>query len=231
MTEKPCETAAAQHVLAEIAAACERSGRNPESVTLMAVTKTVAPERVNRLLDMGVTLIGENRVQEYLSKREAYHRPYTMHIIGHLQTNKVRDIIQDAACIESVDSLHLLEKISAEAVRCGRVMPCLLEWNVGGEASKTGASEEEIRAMLKVSAGLEGVRIDGLMCVPPVCTPEESRAYFAETADLFRALQKTPEGRQMQTLSMGMSHDYTVAVEEGATIVRVGSALFGARQN
>ena len=227
MTEKSVESNL-QQIKEKIADACRRAGRDVSSVQLMAVTKTVKPERVNEVLASGVSLIGENRVQEYLSKREDY-LPCEMHFIGHLQTNKIKDILPFTSCIQSVDSMRLLKAIAKEAEKRQKRMDLLLEWNVGEEESKTGADRDCICQMLEEAACLPWVRVRGLMVVPPPCEPEESRVYFQKTAALFEELKETPAGEGMDTLSMGMSHDFVVAIEEGATIVRVGSALFGER--
>ncbi len=227
MTEKSVESNL-QQIKEKIADACRRAGRDVSSVRLMAVTKTVEPERVNEVLGSGVSLIGENRVQEYLSKREDY-LPCEMHFIGHLQTNKIKDILPFASCIQSVDSLRLLKAIAKEAEKRQKRMDLLLEWNVGEEESKTGADRDCVCQMLEEAACLPWVRVRGLMVVPPPCETEESRVYFRKTAAFFEELKETPAGEGMDTLSMGMSHDFVVAIEEGATIVRVGSALFGER--
>ncbi len=227
MTEKSVESNL-QQIKEKIADACRRAGRDVSSVQLMAVTKTVEPERVNEVLGSGVSLIGENRVQEYLSKREDY-LPCEMHFIGHLQTNKIKDILPFASCIQSVDSLRLLKAIAKEAEKRQKQMDLLLEWNVGEEESKTGADRDCVCQMLEEAACLPWVRVRGLMVVPPPCETEESRVYFRKTAAFFEELKETPAGEGMDTLSMGMSHDFVVAIEEGATIVRVGSALFGER--
>ena len=227
MTEKSVESNL-QQIKEKIADACRRVGRDVSSVQLMAVTKTVKPERVNEVLEAGVSLIGENRVQEYLSKREDY-LPCEMHFIGHLQTNKIKDILPFTGCIQSVDSMRLLKAIAKEAEKRQKRMDLLLEWNVGEEESKTGTDRDCICQMLEEAACLSWVRVRGLMVVPPPCEPEESRVYFQKTAALFEELKETPAGEGMDTLSMGMSHDFVVAIEEGATIVRVGSALFGER--
>ncbi len=227
MTEKSVESNL-QQIKEKIADACRRAGRDVSSVQLMAVTKTVEPERVNEVLGSGVSLIGENRVQEYLSKREDY-LPCEMHFIGHLQTNKIKDILPFASCIQSVDSMRLLKAIAKEAEKRQKRMDLLLEWNVGEEESKTGADRDCVCQMLEEAACLPWVRVRGLMVVPPPCETEESRVYFRKTAAFFEELKETPAGEGMDTLSMGMSHDFVVAIEEGATIVRVGSALFGER--
>ena len=230
----PCTEAQKQAVLErlavirqKIAAACKDSGRNEADVTLMAVTKTVSPELINLAVDAGVTTLGENRVQEYLSKRDAYRADAEVQFIGHLQTNKVKQIIDKVTLIHSVDSLHLAEAISKAAEKQGIVMPVLLEVNIGGEASKSGVSPDELPALLDAVQKLPAVRADGLMTIPPPMTDEaEQIRVFTQMKQLFDSLRQSVP---MQVLSMGMSGDYEAAVRCGATIVRIGSALFGAR--
>ena len=193
----------------------------------MAVTKTVSPELINLAVDAGVTTLGENRVQEYLSKRDAYRADAEVQFIGHLQTNKVKQIIDKVTLIHSVDSLHLAEAISKAAEKQGIVMPVLLEVNIGGEASKSGVSPDELPALLDAVQKLPAVRADGLMTIPPPMTDEaEQIRVFTQMKQLFDSLRQSVP---MQVLSMGMSGDYEAAVRCGATIVRIGSALFGAR--
>ncbi len=193
---------------------------------LMAVTKTVEPEKVNYAIELGIDLIGENRVQEYLSKKESY-LPVQMHIIGHLQSNKIKYIIEDAAMIESVDSVRLAGEISRQAAAHGRVMDILCEVNIGGEESKSGFSPDkaQLREAISRIAELDGVRVKGLMTIPP---PGDSRKYFTQVKDLYDDLSDI-RGTDMQVLSMGMSADYEEAVLCGANLVRIGSGLFGAR--
>ena len=201
-----------------------RAGRNPEDITLMAVTKLHTVDEINEAIDAGATDIGENKVQELLSKYED----------GHLQTNKVKQIIDKVVMIHSVDSLHLAEEINKRAGNAGLVMDILIEINVGEEETKTGIQAEELMDLAKkITDTCENVRLRGVMCIPPYGEdPEVSRKYFRETRELFEKLQQLglPEDRALiDTLSMGMSGDYETAVEEGSTIVRVGSAIFGKR--
>ncbi len=207
--------------------ALSRSGRSPESVRLMAVTKTVAPEAVNHAIELGVGLLGENRVQEYLSKEEAYDKSAEVHIIGHLQTNKVKYIIDKVSMIQSVDSFKLAREIDRLAKTHGRVMDILCEVNIGGEESKSGVAPEGLDALLDEVSQLENVRIRGLMTIPP---PSESDVFLGRMEELFdRIKSENREGVSMDTLSMGMTGDYVQAIEHGATIVRIGTGLFGAR--
>ena len=210
-----------------------RAGRNPEDITLMAVTKLHTVDEINEAIDAGATDIGENKVQELLSKYEDV-KPVRWHLIGHLQTNKVKQIIDKVVMIHSVDSLHLAEEINKRAGNAGLVMDILIEINVGEEATKTGIQAEELMDLAKkITDTCENVRLRGVMCIPPYGEdPEVSRKYFRETRELFEKLQQLglPEDRALiDTLSMGMSGDYETAVEEGSTIVRVGSAIFGKR--
>ncbi|MDD5874280.1 MAG: YggS family pyridoxal phosphate-dependent enzyme [Eubacteriales bacterium] len=210
-----------------------RAGRNPEDITLMAVTKLHTVDEINEAIDAGATDIGENKVQELLSKYEDV-KPVRWHLIGHLQTNKVKQIIDKVVMIHSVDSLHLAEEINKRAGNAGLVMDILIEINVGEEETKTGIQAEELMDLAKkITDTCENVRLRGVMCIPPYGEdPEVSRKYFRETRELFEKLQQLglPEDRALiDTLSMGMSGDYETAVEEGSTIVRVGSAIFGKR--
>ena len=210
-----------------------RAGRNPEDITLMAVTKLHTVDEINEAIDAGATDIGENKVQELLSKYEDV-KPVRWHLIGHLQTNKVKQIIDKVVMIHSVDSLHLAEEINKRAGNAGLVMDILIEINVGEEETKTGIQAEELMDLAKkITDTCENVRLRGVMCIPPYGEdPEVSRKYFIETRELFEKLQQLglPEDRALiDTLSMGMSGDYETAVEEGSTIVRVGSAIFGKR--
>ncbi|MBR3447723.1 MAG: YggS family pyridoxal phosphate-dependent enzyme [Oscillospiraceae bacterium] len=230
----PCSEAQKQAVLdrlqvirQNIADACREAGRTEQEVTLMAVTKTVSPELINLAVDAGVTTLGENRVQEFLSKCDAYRKEAEVQFIGHLQTNKVKQIIDRVTLIHSVDSLHLAEAVSKAAASKGITMPVLLEVNIGGEASKSGVSPAELPDLLKAVQQLPNLRTDGLMTIPPPMTDEDEQIrVFTEMRELFDRLRQSVP---MQTLSMGMSGDYAAAIRCGSTLVRIGSALFGAR--
>lgn len=233
MADEPL-TAAQEAVLARLAgirervnAACAAAERDPSGVTLMAVTKTVDPLLINTAVDAGVTVLGENRVQEFLSKRESYRKTAEVQFIGHLQTNKVRQIVGLVSMIQSVDSLHLAEAVERAAEAKGIVMPVLLEVNIGGEASKSGVSPDGLPALLNAVSAFPHLTVRGLMTIPPPQpNPEEQDAVFARMQALFETVrQQYP----VDTLSMGMSGDYESAVRHGATMVRIGSALFGAR--
>ena len=230
----PCTEAQKQAVLQRladirqnIADACKSAGRAEQDVTLMAVTKTVSPELINLAVDAGVRTLGENRVQEYLSKRDAYRKEAEVQFIGHLQTNKVKQIIDSVTLIHSVDSLHLAEAVSKAAAQKGITMPVLLEVNIGGEASKSGVSPEALPELLKAVQQLPNIRTDGLMTIPPPMTDEDEQIrVFTEMRELFDRLRQSVP---MHILSMGMSGDYAAAIRCGSTLVRIGSALFGAR--
>lgn len=215
-------------------AAAIRSGRKPENVLLLAVTKLHTVEEINEAIEAGATDAGENRVQELLEKYDRTVQPVNWHLIGHLQTNKVKNIIDKVVMIHSVDSLKLAKEISKRAGAADRVMDILIEINIGMEESKSGISAEETIPLVKeIVAECPNVRIRGVMCVPPHGeTPEESRPYFKKTKEIFDELKtlSLPEAQfKPDTLSMGMSADFEIAIEEGSTIVRVGSSIFGKR--
>ncbi len=222
-----------KRVTEEIAEAAIKSGRSPEDVTLMAVTKTVSPILINKMLSLGVGLIGENKVQELLSKLEFLEpNDVEKHIIGHLQSNKVRKIIDVVSMIQSVDSISLLSEISRQAVKNNKTMDILLEVNIGREEAKTGLMPELVAEAAMIAKETQGVRLKGLMCVPPVCEDEISaRRFFEQTRALFEDIRmQTGNAPEFSVLSMGMSSDFGYAILEGATLVRVGSSLFGNRR-
>lgn len=237
MTEKSYHNAVIADNLAQIqetmATACALAGRPADAVSLLAVTKTVDAERINAAIHAGVQQIGENRVQEYLSKIDALDiAPENAHLIGHLQTNKVRQIVGKVGMIESVDSLRLAEAISNRSQQLGIVTPILVEVNIGGEEAKSGVEPEKLEELLCEIGGFDGIQVKGLMTVPPILTTEyEKRQIFSKMYRLFVDISaKKLDNIDMQELSMGMSGDYREAILEGSTIVRVGSALFGMRQ-
>ena len=203
--------------------ACAKAGRSEDSVRIMAVTKTVAPEIVNCAIEQGIDLLGENRVQEFLSKKDSYLKSAEVHMIGTLQTNKVKYIINDVSMIQSVDSEKLLGEISRLAVKNGRTMDILCEVNIGGEDSKSGIAPGEVRGLLEKAAHTEGVRLRGLMTIPP---PSDSDIFLGRMKELYDSFA---EEFHLDLLSMGMTHDYAAAVRMGSTLVRVGTGLFGAR--
>lgn len=218
---------------AELEKAAALSGRKREDIHLMAVTKTVSPERVNFVTQQGIALLGENRAQELTEKYENYEKEgVCIHFIGHLQTNKVRQIIDKVQMIDSVDSLRLAQEIDRLArSRLGRVMDIMLEVNIGGEESKSGISYDEVPKLLEQVAALGHVRVRGLMCIPPICEDKAIlESYFEKMYQLFVDIkEKSMDNMLMDFLSMGMSGDYPYAVKHGANIVRLGSAIFGKR--
>lgn len=209
-----------------------KSGRDPKEVKVMAVTKTVDPELVNVAIDSGITLLGENRVQEFLSKYELYKKENVeIHFIGSLQTNKVKYIIDKVSMIHSVNSLKLAAEIDKQAKKHNLVMDILIEVNIGEEDSKSGIDSSSVFDLLKEVAKLSNVRVVGLMAIPPFCeNKEEIKKYFDNMYQLFIDIKnKKLDNISMNVLSMGMSHDFDVAIESGATLVRVGSKMFGER--
>lgn len=201
--------------------------KSDESVRLMVVTKTVPAEIVNDVIDCGADLLGENRVQEYLEKKDIY-KPAEVHFIGHLQSNKIKYIINSVECIHSVDSLELAKEISKAAVKNGKVMKVLAEVNIGGEESKFGISPEKLDELIYGASELEGIKLCGLMTIPP---KGNSEAYFEKMQELFNETgNKNVKNVSMDILSMGMSADYVEAIKYGSNIVRIGSGIFGARK-
>ncbi|MBQ7002722.1 MAG: YggS family pyridoxal phosphate-dependent enzyme [Oscillospiraceae bacterium] len=204
-----------------------RSGRKPEDVALMAVTKTVDPVLVNCAIDCGIRLLGENRVQEYQSKREQYNPEAQVHFIGHLQTNKVKYLVGNVTMIQSVDRMSLAGEINRCAEKHGIRQDILLEVNIGGEESKSGVQPEALRALLESVAALPHVHVCGLMTIPPPC---EDTRYLEAMRSLFEQMKECGvQGTDMNILSMGMSGDFEQAIACGSNLVRIGSALFGAR--
>ena len=225
------------HIRERIASAARRAQRKPEEVALMAVSKTVSPERIREAYDAGLRLFGENRVQEFASKLDALRdlREAQWHLIGHLQTNKATKAAELFSAIDSVDSLRLAENLNASAPRLGKKLTALIEIDVGGEAAKSGLSPEspELEELLRAAPRLEHVEFRGLMTIPPFAeNPQEARPYFRKLRELRDQItaRKLPNVR-MDVLSMGMSHDFEVAIEEGSTCLRLGTAIFGERGN
>ena len=210
-------------ISAQIAEAAVKSGRQPEDITFMAVTKTVAPELVNCAIDCGISLLGENRVQEYQSKRDAYRPGVPVDFIGTLQTNKVKYLIGNMRLIHSVDRLPLAAEIERIAAKQNMVQDILLEVNIGREESKSGVLPEALPELLAQTAALGHVRVCGLMTIPP---PAKDTSFLQAMQELYL---KTAETTPMHILSMGMSDDYCEAIACGSNLVRIGSALFGAR--
>lgn len=212
--------------------AAVKAGRNENDVRLMCVTKTVEPEYINPVLDLGADLIGENRVQEYLGKRDSLHlNNVEKHLIGHLQTNKAKQIVGEVDMIESVDSIKLAKEISKQSLKKGVTSNILVEVNVGKEESKSGIYIEGLEELLIEISELPNIKIKGLMTIPPICDENEARKYFSFLHKSFIDIgNKRLDNIDMSVLSMGMSGDYEAAIAEGSNIVRVGSAIFGARK-
>lgn len=209
-----------------------QAGRDPSEVQVMAVTKTVDPVLVNAAIGAGITLLGENKAQELCAKYDSYHKDgVQIHFIGHLQTNKVRQIVDKVSMVESVDSIKLAREIDRHCAAIGKVMDVLLEVNIGREENKTGIFPELLPALLEEAGKLEHIRVRGLMTIPPVCeTEEEVLQYFSQMRQLFIDIkQKKHDNISMEILSMGMSADYLAAVRCGSNIVRIGTAMFGQR--
>jgi PLP dependent protein len=214
-----------------ISAACRRAGRSRSEVTMVAVTKTLPADVINEAIRAGVAVIGENRVQEYLLKREAL-LPHAFHLIGHLQRNKVKSILPYCTMIHSVDSARLAEEIQMQAKALSRTVDLLLEVNVSGEESKFGLRPEETARVLENLRGMDCLRIRGLMTVAAFTEdPEEARPEFQSLNALLHRLRTEFPESDLRELSMGMTNDFEVAIEEGATIIRLGTALFGPRFN
>ena len=212
-----------------IAAAAARAGRSPDAVTLLAVTKSQPPEAVQEAARLGLALFGENKIQEAKAKIPLCPGRLRWHMIGHLQSNKCRDAVELFEMIQSVDSLHLAEEINKRAEQAGKTLPILLEVNIVGEASKFGYQPEHLLADLERLNALGRLEIHGLMTIPPWSPlPETVRPVFRKLRELKGQCERKL-GAPLPHLSMGMSGDFEVAIEEGATLVRIGTALFGER--
>ncbi len=210
--------------------AVQKSPLKNKDIILLAATKTVDADTINYAIEKGICYIGENKVQELLAKHGKVNQVHN-HFIGHLQTNKVKDIIDKVEMIQSVDSLKLANEISKQAVKRGICMDILLEVNIGGEESKWGFKPEDVEKAVSEIAKLSGIKIRGLMTIPPICENSlEVRKYFRKMYKLFIDIgNKKIDNSYMDILSMGMSDDFDIAIEEGANLVRVGTALFGKR--
>ena len=198
---------------------------------LVAVTKTIDPERINESIRAGANTIGENRVQEFEEKC-ADILPCERHLIGHLQTNKVKKAVEIFDVIQSADSTKLLQEIDKRAKAMDKVQQVFLQVNIGNETQKFGFGADEIGQVLNDIRPLKNIHVKGLMCIPPFGSADQTRPYFKEMKALFDSMQVLDQSNvDIQKLSMGMSNDYMVAIEEGATIVRVGSGIFGERKH
>ncbi len=214
-----------------ICEACARAGRSRDEVTLIAVSKTKPVSMIEELLPGGTRDFGENKVQELVDKYEVLPKDIHWHLIGHLQRNKVKYVVDKACLIHSVDSMRLAETISEEGVKKGVTVPVLIEVNVAGEESKFGVTLEETEGLVREIAKLPSIQIKGLMTIAPyVEDPEENRVHFSRLKQLSVDIKnKNIDNVSMDVLSMGMTGDYQVAIEEGATMVRVGTGIFGER--
>ncbi len=215
-----------------IRAAAARCGRNPEAVRLVAVSKTFPAAAVREAFDAGQRDFGENRVQEAEAKwRELSGLGVTLHLIGHLQSNKALRAAKLCDWVQSLDSIRIARKLSDAAAESGKRLPVLMEVNLGGEEAKSGVSETEAPVLAEQIAKMPGLDLRGLMVIPPLTEdPENARPYFRKLRELAQRIEARGfEGVSMRELSMGMSQDFEIAVEEGATIVRVGTAIFGRR--
>jgi len=219
-------------VKAKIATAALCSGRQASDITLVVVTKTISVLEINTALACGIDIFAENRVQELIEKLpEIDMLGKNAHIIGHLQSNKVKQIIDKVDLIQSLDSLNLAAEIDRQAKRINRIMDVLIEVNIGGEQTKTGAQPKKVEEFIDSVAAYKNLHILGLMAIPPFCeNKEDMRHYFAQMYKLFIDIKtKKKDNVTMQVLSMGMSSDFDVAIEEGSNMVRVGTAIFGKR--
>ncbi len=220
-------------VKANIAAAAREAGRDPSEITLVAATKVQSSDTIRQAIAAGVTICGENRVQEMTAHlADDAYAGAALHFIGHLQTNKVKQVVGRVDLIESVGSEHLLDAIQAQAAKLDLVQDILLEINIGGEESKSGISPDELPTLAQKAAACPNVRLRGLMAIPPVAEgPDGNRPFFQKMRQLYVDISRkmSDNGTTIDCLSMGMSGDYEDAVREGATLVRVGTALFGPR--
>lgn len=233
------ETKSYETVAANVAAVRERmaqaakaAGRDPGEITLVAATKVQTSETIRNAIRAGITICGENRVQELVEKRaQGAYEGAPLHFIGHLQTNKVKQVVGVADLIQSVDSEELLARINRRAEALGIVQDILLEVNIGGEEAKSGIAPEALPALLESAAGYAHLRVRGLMAIPPICEkPGGNNVYFSRMRELFVDIgTKKYDNVFMDFLSMGMSGDFEDAIECGANMVRVGSSIFGAR--
>ncbi len=206
----------------------DKYARSGENVQIMAVTKTVEPEKINFAIQQGIKLLGENRVQEFISKKDMYDKSAQVHFIGHLQTNKVKYIINDVSLIQSVDSVKLAGEINRLAVKNNKTMDVLVEVNIGDEITKSGVAFNDCTELVKSISEFENVHIKGLMAIPPIGCGED---VFEKMHELYlRIGEMKLKNVEMDILSMGMSGDYELAIKHGSNLVRIGTKLFGARK-
>ena len=220
-----------RYIKQQVIETAEKCGRNPDDITLIAVSKTKPLTDIEELIQIGVSDFGENKVQELCDKYENVSKPVRFHLIGHLQTNKVKYVVDKTTLIHSVDSIKLAKEIQKEAAKKQIIAPVLIEVNVAEEESKFGLHVDEVIPFLIEIASFPNIHVEGLMTIAPfVENPEENRCYFRTLKQLsLDIISKNIDNIDMNVLSMGMTNDYKVAIEEGATMVRVGTAIFGAR--
>lgn len=211
--------------------ACQKAGRDISEITLIGVSKTIDPEIINASLKIGIENLGESKPQEILRKFPLIDRPAKWHMIGNLQGNKVKMIIDKVDMIQSVDSLKLAQEIGKRASAIDIVMPVLVQVNIGDEGQKNGISIDQLFEQVQAISEVPGVQVEGLMCIAPYFEdPEDVRPYFKKMKSLFEQLKEIAYNNMtMKYLSMGMTHDFKIAIEEGATIIRVGTGLYGKR--
>jgi pyridoxal phosphate enzyme (YggS family) len=216
----------------KIDAACVRAGRDPRGVKLVGVTKTVPVERIREGIEAGIEILGENYVQEAMKKKEALAGlSVSWHCIGHLQTNKAKTAVECCDWIETLDREAVAIELNRRAGDAGRKLPVLIQVNIGGEQTKSGVDPDALSSFFKLVSGFESLDVRGLMALPPFFDqPEPARPYFRQMRGLLEMLRReSPRPERLVELSMGMSGDFEVAIEEGATLVRIGTALFGRR--
>ena len=220
-------------VMGRITAAARRVNRDPSSIKLVTVTKTVSIEGIREALAAGAAIFGENRVQEAKEKIEQLGRTASWHLIGHLQTNKAKYAVKLFDLIHSVDNLELAAELDKQAAKMGKIQDVLVEVNIAGEAAKAGVAIDDAINLVKQAAKFRNIRIKGLMTMPPFSdNPEDSRPYFKKLKQLSAMITaENIPGVSMTDFSMGMSNDFEIAIEEGATLVRVGTAIFGERNS
>jgi pyridoxal phosphate enzyme (YggS family) len=217
------------NVMERIEKAAQRAGRDPKEIKLVAVSKTVEVDRIKEAIEAGVTILGENYVQEAQKKIEAIGTPVTWHFIGHLQSNKAKYAVRLFDMIHSIDSLPLAQELNRRGQQTNRVIKVMIEVNISGEETKFGADEEKVLSIAKGILGLGHLSLEGLMTMPPYFdSPEMSRPYYVQLRELKERMVRG--GVPLKELSMGMSNDFEIAVEDGATYVRVGTAIFGERK-
>ncbi len=231
MTDAELIRANIAQVRERMAAACERSGRDPDSVRLLLATKTVEPERIRVAIEAGEKLVAENRVQEVRPKFEALaDLDYERHFIGHLQSNKINALVPYVSCIQTLDRLSLARKLQNRLDRDGETREVLIQVNTSGEQTKAGLDPDEVEPFIRTIASFDALKIRGLMTIGLNAEPEVARPSLASLRQVAgRIREQAIEGVEMKELSMGMTGDLEVAIEEGSTIVRVGSAIFGSR--